>query len=92
MFSPDTLDSLLSRLRAVFTFAPDAEITMEANPGASDLARFPDFRAAGINRLSLGAQSFNDQALARLGRVHDGKQARAAAARARRFSATLTLT
>ena len=82
LFSPDTLDSLLSRLRAVFTFAPDAEITMEANPGASDLARFPDFRAAGINRLSLGAQSFNDEALVRLGRVHDGQQARAAAARA----------
>ena len=82
LFSPEVLDSLLSRLRALFPFAPDAEVTMEANPGASDLARFPDFRAAGINRLSLGAQSFRDDALAKLGRVHDGKQARAAAERA----------
>ena len=82
LFSPEVLDSLLSRLRALFPFAPDAEVTMEANPGASDLARFPDFRAAGINRLSLGAQSFRDDALTKLGRVHDGKQARAAAERA----------
>ena len=82
LFSPDIVDSLLSRLRAVFSFAPDAEITMEANPGAADLAGFADFRAAGVNRLSLGAQSFSDDALLRLGRVHDAKQARAAAARA----------
>ena len=82
LFSPEVLDSLLSGLRARFSFAPEAEITMEANPGASDLAMFPEFRAAGINRLSLGVQSFDDDALARLGRVHDGAQARRAAERA----------
>ena len=82
LFAPEVLDSLLSRLRAVFHFAPDAEITMEANPGAADLARFADYRAAGVNRLSLGAQSFKDESLRKLGRIHDGKQAQRAAAKA----------
>ena len=82
LFSPEVLDSLLSGLRARFNFAPDLEITMEANPGASDLRLFSEFRAAGINRLSLGVQSFNDDALVRLGRVHDGAQARRAAEKA----------
>ena len=82
LFSPDAMDELLSGLRARFPLSPDAEVTMEANPGASDIARFAEYRAAGINRLSLGAQSFNDDALSRLGRVHDAKQSRLAAERA----------
>lgn len=80
LFSPESMDELLRGLRALFAISPECEITMEANPGAADAAKFREFAAAGINRLSLGAQSFDDRALAALGRIHDGKKSREAAA------------
>lgn len=66
---------LLTHLQQRIGFAPNAEITLEANPGTVDKAFFRGYRAAGINRLSLGIQSFNADHLKRLGRVHDPKQA-----------------
>jgi oxygen-independent coproporphyrinogen-3 oxidase len=60
--------------------APDAEVTLEANPGTVEAAKFAGFRAAGVNRLSLGIQSFDDRHLAALGRIHGGAEARVAAA------------
>src|SRR4029453_11945237 len=57
---------------------PDAEITMEANPGTYERAKFEGFRAAGVNRLSIGVQSFDSRMLRALGRIHDGDEARAA--------------
>ena len=82
LFSPQALDRLLSSIRALLPLEADAEITLEANPGTFERARFADYRALGINRLSIGIQSFDDAKLAALGRVHDGAQARAAAASA----------
>ncbi len=76
LLSPETVDALLSNLRARLCLVPDAEITLEANPGTVDRARLAELRAAGINRLSLGVQSFNDDSLRRLGRIHDAATAR----------------
>jgi putative oxygen-independent coproporphyrinogen III oxidase len=70
LFSPAALARLLGALRSALEFAPDAEITLEANPGTIEHGRFEAYRAAGINRVSLGAQSFDDGALRRLGRIH----------------------
>ncbi len=70
LFSPADFDRLLHALRARADFAPDAEITMEANPGAIERGAFAGYRDAGINRVSLGAQSFSPSALQRLGRIH----------------------
>lgn len=78
------LDRLLSDIRALLPLAPDCEITLEANPGTVDASRFAAFRAAGVNRLSLGVQSFDDDKLRALGRIHDRKRAVAAIERARR--------
>jgi len=78
LFSARALDRLLSDLRARLPIAPDAEITLEANPGTFEAEKFRDFRAAGVNRLSIGIQSFNDRHLQALGRIHDGDQARRA--------------
>ena len=78
LFSPAAIDRLLGDLRARLKLAPDCEITLEANPGTFERDRFRAFRAAGVTRLSLGVQSFNDTHLAALGRVHDGAQAIAA--------------
>ena len=75
LFSPESIDQLLSELRARLTFAPNIEITMEANPGTIDLEKFKEFSAAGINRLSIGIQSFNDEKLKKLGRIHGRKEA-----------------
>jgi len=75
LFSADAIHSLMSGVRALTGLAPSAEVTMEANPGAIDAARFHEFRGAGINRLSIGIQSFNDDQLTRLGRVHSAKEA-----------------
>ena len=72
------LDQLLAALRSRLTFLPGAEITLEANPGTVEAARFAAFRDAGINRLSLGIQSFNPQHLKALGRIHDDHEARRA--------------
>lgn len=74
---------LLQLLRGKVALIPDCEITLEANPGAADLRRFAEYRSAGVNRLSIGIQSFTDTALRALGRVHDASEARAAIAHAR---------
>jgi oxygen-independent coproporphyrinogen-3 oxidase len=79
LFSPGAIDRIISALRARVPLSPDAEITLEANPGTFEQARFDGFRAAGVNRLSLGVQSFDRRFLAAIGRVHDGREARAAA-------------
>ncbi|RZI63334.1 MAG: oxygen-independent coproporphyrinogen III oxidase-like protein, partial [Variovorax sp.] len=78
LFSPESIDRLIGDLRARLKLAPDCEITLEANPGTFERDRFRAYRAAGVTRLSVGVQSFNDQHLQALGRVHDGKQAIAA--------------
>ena len=78
LFSPDGIDQLLAMLRARLPLAPGCEITLEANPGSFERARFRAYRGAGITRLSVGVQSFDDALLARIGRVHDARQARAA--------------
>ena len=79
LFSGEGMDELLCGLRARLPIAPDAEITMEANPGAIEAEKFAAFRAAGINRLSLGAQSFDDDKLAALGRIHNAADTHRAA-------------
>jgi putative oxygen-independent coproporphyrinogen III oxidase len=78
LFSPEAIDRLISELRARLKLAPDCEITLEANPGTFERDRFRAYRAAGVTRLSVGVQSFNDQHLQALGRVHDRVQAIAA--------------
>lgn len=70
------LDQMLAIIRARLNLWPDAEITLEANPGTAEASRFKSYAQSGVNRLSLGIQSFNDEQLKRLGRVHDAKQAR----------------
>jgi putative oxygen-independent coproporphyrinogen III oxidase len=79
LFSAASIDRLLAAVRARVPLAPDAEITLEANPGTFEREKFRGFRAAGVNRLSLGIQSFDPEHLRALGRVHDDKEARAAA-------------
>ena len=78
LFSPDAIDRLLGGIRARLRLAADCEITLEANPGTFERDRFRAFRAAGVTRLSVGVQSFNDSFLSALGRVHDRAQALAA--------------
>ncbi len=78
LFSPDAIDRLLGGIRARLRLAADCEITLEANPGTFERDRFRAFRAAGVTRLSVGVQSFNDGFLSGLGRVHDRAQALAA--------------
>ena len=78
LFSPQAIDRLLADIRARVRLAPDCEITLEANPGTFERDRFKAFRSAGVTRLSVGVQSFNDNHLKSLGRVHDSAQALAA--------------
>jgi len=78
LLPPETVDALLAAVRARVPLIVDAEITLEANPGTFERARFEGFRAAGVNRLSIGVQSFDPRHLAALGRVHDDDQARRA--------------
>ena len=75
LFSPTAIDHLLGGIRARLPLTPDCEITLEANPGTFEKDRFRAFRSAGITRLSVGVQSFNDDFLQALGRVHDRAQA-----------------
>lgn len=91
LFEPDVIAELISAVRARLPLVPDAEITLEANPGTFERQRFAAFRAAGVTRLSLGVQSFDDRMLAALGRVHDAAQARAAAEEAARHFDTFNL-
>jgi len=79
LFSAEALERLLSGLRARLPLRPDLEITLEANPGAIEQGRFAEFHAAGINRLSIGVQSFNNEHLESLGRIHDRRAAFTAA-------------
>lgn len=72
------MDALLAGVRARMRLQPDAEITMEANPGTFEAERFRGYREAGINRLSIGIQSFKPAHLQALGRIHDGEEARRA--------------
>lgn len=83
LFSPDELQRVLDAVRAQFVLADDCEITLEANPGVLEHAAFSGYRDAGINRLSLGAQSFSDAMLQRLGRVHNREETGTAFAEAR---------
>lgn len=78
LFSPEAIDRLLGDIRARLPLEPDCEVTLEANPGTFEKDRFRAFRSAGVTRLSVGVQSFNDGFLKTLGRVHDRAQAIAA--------------
>jgi oxygen-independent coproporphyrinogen-3 oxidase len=79
LFSPEAMDQLLSGLRARLSINADAEITLEANPCTAEQEKFREYRALGINRLSIGVQSFHDDALQKLGRIHGrGEAIRAA--------------
>jgi oxygen-independent coproporphyrinogen-3 oxidase len=82
LFTPGAIDRLLTAVRTRLVVQPDAEITMEANPGTFEVERFRGYLAAGVNRLSLGVQSFDDAKLAALGRVHGAQEARRALAAA----------
>jgi len=84
LFSAAGIARLLSEVRTRIPMKPGAEITLEANPGTVDQARFAGFREAGINRLSMGIQSFQDDLLTAIGRIHDGTEARVAVEAARR--------
>jgi putative oxygen-independent coproporphyrinogen III oxidase len=75
LFSVRGIDEILALVRSHLRLAADAEITMEANPGTFEKVRFEGFAKAGVNRLSIGVQSFNDQRLKSLGRVHSSSQA-----------------
>jgi oxygen-independent coproporphyrinogen-3 oxidase len=75
VFSAAAIDRLLAAIRARLPVPPETEITLEANPGTFEAEKFRDFRAAGINRLSIGIQSFNPSQLKRLGRIHDDHEA-----------------
>lgn len=83
LFSPASIDQLLTDIRARLPLEPGCEITLEANPGTFERDRFRGYRAAGVTRLSIGVQSFNDEKLHAIGRVHDAAQARAAVEEAR---------
>jgi oxygen-independent coproporphyrinogen-3 oxidase len=76
LFSAQSIDAILSAVRARLPLASDAEITLEANPGTFEAEKFRAFRAAGVNRLSIGIQSFNPRHLKALGRIHDDGEAR----------------
>jgi putative oxygen-independent coproporphyrinogen III oxidase len=78
LFSARAIEELLAAFRARLNLAADAEITLEANPGTFESVKFRDYRACGINRLSIGIQSFNPEHLRALGRIHDGEEARRA--------------
>ncbi|MCL4135186.1 UNVERIFIED_CONTAM: hypothetical protein GTU68_056574, partial [Idotea baltica] len=75
LFSANALDNLFSGIRALTALPPNVEVTMEANPGTFEQEKFKDFREIGINRLSIGIQSFNDKHLKTLGRIHASDEA-----------------
>ena len=82
LMAPETTAAVIECARRHTTLAPDAEITLEANPSSADAGRFAEFRGAGVTRLSLGVQALDDAALAVLGRDHDAAEARRAIAAA----------
>ncbi|HIQ15805.1 MAG TPA: radical SAM family heme chaperone HemW, partial [Leucothrix sp.] len=75
LFTAKAIDQLMRGLRERLPLRPNMEITMEANPGTFEQERFSEYRKAGINRLSIGVQSFNNQHLKKLGRIHDASEA-----------------
>ncbi|MFO0596744.1 MAG: radical SAM family heme chaperone HemW [Myxococcaceae bacterium] len=83
LWAPGSVARVLEALARAFSLAPGCEITLEANPGAADAERFAAYRSAGVNRLSMGVQSFDAATLQRLGRAHDGPTAVRAFERAR---------
>ncbi len=83
LFSAAAIEQLFSGLRSLLNFAPAIEITMESNPGSADAKNYQGYREAGVNRLSIGVQSFNNRSLQALGRIHDSAQAKDAFAIAR---------
>jgi oxygen-independent coproporphyrinogen-3 oxidase len=83
LFSPEAIERLLAGVRARLVLLPEAEITLEANPGTVETERFSGYRAAGVNRLSIGIQSFQPEQLKKLGRIHGRDEALAAAQAAR---------
>jgi putative oxygen-independent coproporphyrinogen III oxidase len=91
LFSAAALDALLAGIRARLNVEPGAEITLEANPGTFEIEKFRDFAAAGVNRLSIGIQSFDARHLARLGRIHDDREAHRAVEIARTHFANFNL-
>jgi oxygen-independent coproporphyrinogen-3 oxidase len=91
LFDPEAIDRLIGGIRARVRLAPDAEVTMEANPGTFEKDRFKAFRQAGITRLSIGVQSFDNAHLKALGRVHDRDQALAAVTEAAQVFDTFNL-
>jgi len=78
LFAPESIDRLLSAVRARIPVEPEAEVTLEANPGSAEAGRLRGYREAGVNRLSLGIQSFDDRMLKALGRIHSAQEARRA--------------
>jgi oxygen-independent coproporphyrinogen-3 oxidase len=78
LFSAQSIDQVLTRARELLPFVDDVEITLEANPGTIEHGRFDEYRAVGVNRVSLGAQSFDDRQLSRLGRIHRADETRRA--------------
>ncbi len=91
LFSPQAIDRLLAAIRARLKLSADCEVTLEANPGTFEKDRFRAFRSAGVTRLSVGVQSFNDAHLKAIGRVHDRAQAIAALEEAARSFDTFNL-
>jgi oxygen-independent coproporphyrinogen-3 oxidase len=91
LFSPDAIGTLVADIRARLPLEPGCEITLEANPGTFERDRFRAFREAGVTRLSIGVQSFDDGRLHSLGRVHDAAQARAAIEEAARCFDTFNI-
>ena len=91
LFSARAIAAILDAARARLPLAPDAEITLEANPGTVEADQFHEFAAAGVNRLSLGIQSFNPRHLTALGRIHDDNEARRAVEIARRVFENINL-
>jgi len=83
LLEPSEIGRLIDACRRAFAVAPDAEVTLETNPETSSAERMRNFRAAGVNRVSFGVQSFRDSELRRLGRLHSSERARAAVAEAR---------
>ena len=79
LFSPEGIDRILTSVRTLLPLDPLAEITLEANPGTVEAGRFQGYRDAGVTRVSLGIQSFNDELLVRIGRIHGSKEAKQAA-------------
>jgi oxygen-independent coproporphyrinogen-3 oxidase len=75
LFSPDNIARILEATNSRLDFASDIEITLETNPGTVEHGPFADYRNAGVNRISFGVQSFDDEALKRIGRIHDAREA-----------------